>query len=80
MIRSYSGKASIGIEAPTSIKIHREEVFNRIQRECAKGERTPDPDCSMCGGTGSIEFVNIHNIHHTHSSYCECGSTKNRET
>jgi len=34
-------KVRLGIEAPTEISVHRQEVFEAIQRENAAGKREP---------------------------------------
>jgi len=44
-----AGQVKLGIEAPNDVKVHREEVYSRIQAELRRGE-TSAPTSG--GGTG----------------------------
>ncbi len=42
VIDFYHGHVRLGIEAPASVPVHREEVFNDIQRERREAANGPD--------------------------------------
>lgn len=44
-----AGQVKLGIEAPNDVKVHREEVYSRIQAELRRGD-TPAP--TSRGGPG----------------------------
>jgi len=37
------GRVQIGIEAPSDLSIHREEIYRRIQNEARRAKLEPDP-------------------------------------
>ena len=38
-----AGQVKLGIEAPSDVKVHREEVYSRIQAELRRGESPAGP-------------------------------------
>jgi carbon storage regulator len=39
-----SGQVKLGIEAPPEVKVHREEIYARIQEENRRAQRAPKPE------------------------------------
>lgn len=46
-------KVRLGIEAPTSIPVHRQEVYDAIQRENQQAAKTDPADARQLGNSGT---------------------------
>ena len=54
------GKVRLGIQAPTEIPVHRQEVYDAIQRENRRASQLQPKDTQQLGGSGASDGAKDH--------------------